>query len=95
MRQVAFFPAAISGIDGIWDHAAETWDVDQADRYTNDIRDVCEDLAQGKKQGRAVSVRDGYLKYAIGRHFVFFVRADDGIAVVRVLHQQMEVNRHL
>ncbi len=71
------------------------WNPDQADRYTDGIREACEDLAQGKKQGRAVGVRDGYLKYAVGRHFVFFVRTDDGIAVIRVLHQQMDAERHL
>ena len=95
MRRTTFSPAAVSDIDGIWDCTAETWDVDPADRYTDDIRDACEDLAQGRKQGRAVSVRDGYLKYAIGRHFIFFVQTDDGIAVIRVLHQQTDAERHL
>ena len=95
MSRVTFSPAAIADIDGIWDYTAETWGVDQADRYTDDIRDACNDLAAGLKQGRAVSVRDGYLKYAVGKHFVFFVQAGDGIAVIRVLHQRMDTELHL
>lgn len=95
MNRVTFSPAAIADIDGIWDYTAEMWGVDQADRYTDDIRDACNDLAAGKKQGRTSDVRDGYLKYSVGKHFVFFVRTCDGIAVIRVLHQQMDTDRHL
>ncbi len=95
MSRVTFSPAAIADIDGIWDYTAETWGVDQADRYTDDIRDACKDLARGTKQGRTADVRDGYLKYAVGKHFVFFVGTGDGIAVIRVLHQQMNTELHL
>lgn len=95
MSRVTFSPAAIADIDSIWDYTAEIWGVDQADRYTDDIQSACEALAAGLKQGRTVDVRDGYLKYAVGKHFVFFNMAGDGIAVIRVLHQQMDVERHL
>jgi toxin ParE1/3/4 len=95
MSRVTFSPAAIADIGGIWDYTAETWGVDQADRYTDDIRDTCNDLAAGTKQGRTVDVSDGYRKYAVGKHFVFFVETGDGIAVIRVLHQQMDAGLHL
>lgn len=49
----------------------------------------------GDRQGRKADVRDGYLKYPIGRHFVYFTRENDRIKVVRVLHQGMDVDRHL
>ena len=95
MSRVTFSPAAIADIDGIWDYTAETWGVYQADRYTDDIRDACNGLAAGKKKGRTADVRDGYLKFSVGKHFVFFVSTGDGIAVTRVLHQQMDTDRHL
>lgn len=95
MNRVAFSPAAIADMDGIWDYTAETWGVDQADRYTDDIRDACHALAKGLKKGRSVDVRDGYLKYAVGKHLVFFVTVDNGIAVIRILHQQMDTDLHL
>ena len=95
MTRVTYSPAAITDIDGIWDYTAETWGLDQADRYTDGIRDACNDLSAGVKHGRAVDVRDGYLKYAVGKHIVFFVRAGDGVAVIRVLHQRMDTDRHL
>ena len=54
-----------------------------------------EKLASGERQGRKVNVRDGYQKYAVGRHFVFFRMSDIGVDVIRVLHQSMDVERHL
>ena len=44
----------------------------QAEHYTDDIRDTCNVLAAGEKKGRPVDVREGYLKYAVGEHFVYF-----------------------
>ena len=67
----------------------------QAEHYTDDIQDTCNVLAAGEKKGRPVDVREGYLKYAVGKHFVFFTMMRDGIAVIRILHQQMDVERHL
>ena len=49
----------------------------------------------GGGAGLGVDVRDGYLKHPIGRHFIFFRTTDDGIEVIRILHQRMDVGRHL
>jgi len=95
MTGATYSPAAITDIDGIWYYTAETWGLDQADRYTDEIRDACNDLSAGMKHGRAVDVRDGYLKYAVGKHIAFFVRSGDGVAVIRALHQWMDIERHL
>lgn len=95
MSEVTFSPAAISDLNGIWDYTAEEWGPDQADQYTDDIQDTCRSLAQGEKRGRTVDVRDGYLKYAVGRHFVLFRMSGAEIVVVRILHQSMDVSRHL
>ena len=95
MSRVTFSPAAIADIDGIWDYTAERWGVDQAEHCADDIRDTCNALAAGLKKGRAVDVREGYLKYAVGKHFVFFVMVGDGITVIRILHQQMDAGLHL
>ncbi len=95
MSRVTFSPAAAADIDAIWDYTLGEWGADQADRYTDDIRDVCDGLARGDKRGRGVDVRDGYLKHPIGRHLIFFRTTDDGIEVIRILHQRMDVGRHL
>lgn len=95
MNCLTFSPAALADISDIWDYTAERWGLDQADQYTDDIRDACVGLAAGEKRGREVDVRSGYLKYAVGRHFVFFRMSDAGVTVIRILHQSMDVDRHL
>lgn len=90
-----FSPAAVADIGAIWDYTAETWGVGQADRYVDDIRDICVALAGGERVGRRVDVLDCYLKYPVGRHLIFFRQDGPGIVVIRVLHQSMDVERHL
>jgi len=40
MKALAFSPAAEADIEGIWDYSADNWGPDQADRYTDEIRDA-------------------------------------------------------
>ena len=63
--------------------------------YTNDIINVFEELAEGQKKGRPVEVREGYLKALVGRHAIYFQVRSDVIAIIRILHQSMDVERHL
>tara|TARA_R110002110_G_C13458339_1_gene717875 strand:+ start:3472 stop:3759 length:288 start_codon:yes stop_codon:yes gene_type:complete len=95
MSLVTFSPAAAADLDTLWDYTVKEWGADQADRYTDDIQDTCSSLARGEKSGRSVDVRSDYLKHAVGRHFVFFRATKAGIEVIRILHQSMDVGRHL
>ena len=89
-------PAAQADLDGIWDYTAARWNADQADRYINGIRDACYDLAAGKRVSRPVDVREGYRKLLVGSHTLFFKPDAAGlIVIVRVLHQRMDVSKHL
>jgi toxin ParE1/3/4 len=95
MKSLVFSPAAQSDMEAIWDCTVEHWGLDQADRYTDDIRGVCHDLASGHRQGRPVDVRPGYLKYLVGSHVVYFRDHSDRLEVVRILHGRMDVERRL
>ncbi|RVU21186.1 type II toxin-antitoxin system RelE/ParE family toxin [Methylobacterium oryzihabitans] len=81
----------------IWAYSAKRWDEAQADRYVRLIAEGFENLAVGKVAGRsAEDVRPGYRKLAIGSHFVFYrISGTTTIDVVRILHQRMDVGRHL
>ncbi|WP_419739524.1 type II toxin-antitoxin system RelE/ParE family toxin [Ruegeria sp.] len=80
---------------GIWAYTEDRWGEQQADTYYRDIFKTIELLASGERKGRKADVRDGYLKYPVGRHFLYFTKVDGRIRIVRVLHQSMDVERHL
>ena len=95
MKALAFTPLAIADIEAIWDYSSETWGPDQADRYTDEIRDACHALAAGWKMGRFVDIRSGYLKYTTGSHIIYLKDQMDRLEVIRILHSRQDVERHL
>jgi len=95
VKRIAFSPAALADIEAIWDYSADNWGPDQADRYTNEIRDACRALAAGRQRGRVVDLRPGMLKIATGSHMVYFRERDDRLDIIRILHGRQDVERHL
>lgn len=94
MKALAFSPAAQGDIGEIWDYTADRWGPDQADSYTDALRDTCCALAQGKMQGRP-SVLPGLQKCLCGSHVVYFLDYADHLDVIRILHQRQDAERHL
>ena len=95
MKAVAFTPTAETDLGAIWDYTAHRWGPDQADIYTDAIRDVCHELASGTKQGRPVEVWPDFKKYLCGSHVVYFFEDASRLNVIRILHQRQDVERHL
>ncbi len=89
-------PAAASDVNDIWNYTVVRWGARQAASYVGDIRDNCAALSQETQVSRPVSVRDGYRKATVGMHVIYFRPTDErSIVVVRILHQSMNVERHL
>jgi toxin ParE1/3/4 len=94
-RAYRIAPAAEADLEDIWAYTVKTWSAEQAESYHANFIDAFEGLASGAKTGRPADVREGYLKYAVGAHVVFYRVSSDAIEVIRVLHQRMDVNKHL
>lgn len=97
MKGYLLSPAAQADLNQIWNYSARHWGREQADRYIFRIRDACEALADGRRQGRAIDdIRPGYGKLAVASHFLFYRITDAGlIDVIRILHQRMDVASRL
>lgn len=93
--QYVLSPMAEEDLEHIWTYTAREWSVEQAETYTNDIINLFEDFAEGRRVGRPVLVRAGYLKALVGRHAIYFQTRGEVIAIIRILHQSMDVERHL
>lgn len=95
-RGVRLAPLAEDDLEDIWTYTARTWSVDQADRYHADIIAAMDGLTRGERIGRAIDdIRPGYLKYAVGRHLLFYRLSDAHLDVIRILHQRMDVEARL
>jgi len=89
-------PAAQGDLSSIWDFTQERWGVRQAETYVDEIRAAIERIADEPHRGRACDeIREGYRRYSIGSHLLFFVERADGVDVIRILHQRMDPTRHL
>ena len=94
-RQYRLSPLAEADLEDIWLYTFKHWSLEQADRYHHDLIDAIEALARGVKTGRRTDVREGYFKYPVGQHFVFFRLSETTLDVIRILHQRMDIERHL
>jgi toxin ParE1/3/4 len=90
-------PAAQADLEQIWDYTNDHWGVDQAEEYLREVQRAIERAAANPRIGRDCDeIRPGYRKLAAGSHTLFYrVNAEGIIEVVRVLHQRMDVDRHL
>jgi len=89
---------ASQDIENIWLYTFENWSIDQADRYFNLIMNEIEYIAKNPKSGKDYSkVRAGYFRSRIKSHSIFYKinRKNEEIEIIRILHQQMDVDSRL
>lgn len=89
-------PKAVSDLENIWDYTVRMWDEDQAERYLRLLNVGFIDLTIQPDLGRACdAIRPGYRVFRVGSHVIFYRVMNEGIEIVRVLHQSMDFERHL
>jgi toxin ParE1/3/4 len=96
LKSIQFSPAAKRDLDSIWHYTEERWGTNQAVTYVQLLRDACFSVASGQHMTRPVDIRQGYRKTNVGSHVIFFRESNnDQLVVLRILHQRMDVSRHL
>jgi toxin ParE1/3/4 len=73
------------------------WGVEQRNKYLRTLYKTFDQIAENELVTVDCSeVGEGYRKYYVGRHVVYFKRSADGtIDIIRVLHQSMDVKLQL
>jgi len=96
MREVVKRPRAAADLEEIWLYTYENWGEDQADRYLRRLNDRIMELAGEPERGKPQkAIRTGYYSIRIARHVVFYTFTDKFVGIERVLHSQMDMDRHL
>jgi toxin ParE1/3/4 len=92
MAEVRLSPAARRDLDAIYDFTAQTWGTPQARSYLSSIDQAFRLLAARPASGAPCDhIRPGYRSWRVARHRIYFRAAPDGITVVRVLHERMDI----
>lgn len=88
--------AALKDLEKIWLYTNENWSIEQADRYYNLIIDEFEYISKNPKSGIDYSaVRKGYFKSRVKSHFIFYKINFKRNEIIRILHQQMDIEYQL
>lgn len=94
-RAVRLTPLAETDLEDIWIYTFERWSLEQAEHYVGELSAAFERLARGEWVGRPTRAGEGYSRYLVGSHVVFYRETAETLDVIRVLHQRMDVDRHL
>lgn len=84
---------ARADLTDIWNYTADLWGFVQAERYIRQIELELTAASQGKAMARPI---DAFWRIKSGRHICIFRKLPDGdIEVIRILHERMDIDRHL
>jgi toxin ParE1/3/4 len=96
MAEYRLSPLAQDDLDAIFDYTVAQWGLVQANRYVDLIETACAKLSSAPEQAQSCGyIRAGYRHHRIEHHVLYFKATDDGIAVIRILHERMDALRHL
>ncbi len=81
-------PLAESDLEDIWLYTYRQWSLEQADEYHQSIMKAVKGLADGRHVWRKSNALEGYWKYPVGRHVIFFRTPEGFLDVIRILHEE-------
>lgn len=82
---------AAADLGGIARYTIETFGVEQARRYRDDLEACFRTLAENPRLGRSAErLGPGLRRFEPRSHAVFYMQIEDGILIVRILHARME-----
>lgn len=87
---------AEADLSEIADYTIETFGLEQARRYMAGLDTCFQTLADEPLDGcGADDLAPELRRFRIESHIVFYIPDEDGVFIIRVLHQSMDFQRHL
>ena len=96
MRKIHINELAEGDLIGIWQYSFEEWGAVRADKYLDELDSSIKLLPDNPDLGiKRDYVSDGYRVLFVASHAVYYTVTPTTIHVIRVLHGQMDPDRHL
>lgn len=87
---------ALKDIDDIWEYTAEQWSIQQANKYYNEIFEVIQELCINLEIGKPIDeIKRGHRRVNFRSHMIIYKMEKEIIYIGRVLHQKMDIEKHL
>ncbi len=96
MTAYTIAPRARRDLQEAWAYSRDRWGRRRADTYIRDLTTIIEQIAAKPLLGQACDeIRIGFRRHPAGSHMLFYVIRDETVVVIRVLHQQMDIEDKL
>ncbi|XSG86148.1 MAG: type II toxin-antitoxin system RelE/ParE family toxin [Methylohalobius sp. ZOD2] len=96
MHEIRKRASAEEDLIGIWSYTFAQWGPQQADAYLDRLAQEIAIIAENPLIGvNCDSIRLGYRRFQVKHHMVYYRVQPGQIEIVRVLHKEMEPDRHL
>jgi toxin ParE1/3/4 len=96
MHKIIIQPLAIIDLEEIWFYTFNKWSYRQANKYSLELDLGIEEIAYDPKIGKQIDhIKNGYFKYKVNNHYIFYKRTQSEIQIIRILHEKMDTPRHL
>ncbi len=96
MPSFSFTDKAVNDIESIIDFTVEHWGKSQAKIYLDGLEDLAQTLSEHPSLGQdRVSLSKNLYSFPYQKHIIYYVKSDNGIVIIRVLHSAMDAIKHL
>lgn len=96
MAYYTLSPLAMEDLRDIWRYGADRWGLEQTETYGEKLLAAFDFLTENPKIGASIDhVRQGYRKHPTGSHLIIYRITPECLEVMRILHKQADIERHL
>ena len=89
-------PKARDDMEAVWLYSLDEWGLKQTERYIDNLTTAFTLLVEHPKTGtHCANIREGYRKYPVLRHVIYYRETRYGVEIIRVLHDRRLASRHL
>ena len=89
-------PEADADIKDIINYTMDNWGKTQANKYVDGLEKLAGDLAENPTLGgKRDNLIEGLLSFPYISHVIDYTAHENGIVIIRVLHQSMDAQQHL
>ncbi len=96
MNRYILSPEAKTDIASIRQYTTQHWGKTQTDKYTLQLRERMQWLADNPRLGRERDeIKKGYRSFNERNHVIFYRTAGSTIEIISILHQSMDIEQNL